>query len=221
MGRSGSRRSWHGPHAIRVLDFPHAAGYLAQAAQASFGPGTAETREWFARQRHALRHGDPGQVLTALPPSAERDTALSYLTARGAMIADAAFDAVGLPIGSGGVERANTLGIEARRTGAGMHWTRDHADAMVARRAMVASGRWATGWPRIVTALQATRRQHTAQRRQQRAIPRCARTVRLPRMGLTETRLLPIRGNRFRRALHAQRPSRLPQCEPHPSESPS
>lgn len=38
----------HTPHARRVLDFSHAAGYLAQAAQASFGPGTAQTSAWFA-----------------------------------------------------------------------------------------------------------------------------------------------------------------------------
>lgn len=165
---------WTCPHAIRVLDFPHAAGYLAQAAQASFGPGTAETSEWFACQRHALRHGDPDQVLaalTALPPSEARDTALGYLTARRAMLDYAAFSAAGLPVGSGCVESANKLVIEARLKRSGMHWTRDHADAMVALRAVVASDRWDTVWPRIVAAMHTARRHRTIQRRQARAVP--------------------------------------------------
>lgn len=40
----------HRPQAHRVLDCSHAAGYLAQAAQASFGPGTVQTSEWCASQ---------------------------------------------------------------------------------------------------------------------------------------------------------------------------
>ncbi len=41
----------HCPAAIRILDFPHAVGYLAQAAQAAFGPGTAATSAWLATRR--------------------------------------------------------------------------------------------------------------------------------------------------------------------------
>lgn len=162
------------PHAVRVLDFPHAAGYLATVAQAAFGPGTAETSAWFATQRHALRHGDPDTVLAALdalPPGPERDTARGYLTARRAMLAYPAWDAAGSPVGSGCVERANKLVVEARLKGAGMHWTRDHADALVALRAVVASGRWATVWPRLVRALRDAKRHRAQQRRQARATP--------------------------------------------------
>lgn len=39
---------WQCPHAVRILDVPHAAGWLATATQASFGPGTAGTSEWYA-----------------------------------------------------------------------------------------------------------------------------------------------------------------------------
>ncbi len=65
-----------------------------------------------------------------------------------------------------------------------MHWTRDHADVLVGVRA---SGRWATAWPRIVTASRATRRERTTQRRQTRAharnavpVPSVAPTAALP-----------------------------------------
>jgi hypothetical protein len=36
----------HCPDAVRILDFPHAAGYVSAAAQAMFGPGTAEASAW-------------------------------------------------------------------------------------------------------------------------------------------------------------------------------
>lgn len=161
----------HCPQATRVLDFAHAAGYLARAAQAVFGPGTPATSEWFGQQRHELRHGDPDRVLAAvaaLPSSQERDTVLGYLTTRRAMLAYAQFAAAGLPVGSGCVESANKLVIEARLKGAGMHWTRVHADAMVAVRTIVDADRWTGCWSRIVRTLQAER-QHRATRRRSEA----------------------------------------------------
>ncbi len=69
-----------------------------RAAQESLGPGTAATSEWFATQRHELRHGDPDRVLAALaapPPSRARDTAVRYLTARRGMLAYGVCDATG------------------------------------------------------------------------------------------------------------------------------
>ncbi len=160
------------PQAVRILDFPHAAGYLAAAAQAAFGPGTLETSAWFSTQRHALRHGDPDAVLGALgalPPSAKRETALGYLRARRPMIAYPAWDAAGYPVGSGCVESANKVVVEARLKGAGMHWSRPHADALVALRAVVTSGRWEAVWPRVVQALWDAKRARAHQRRQDRA----------------------------------------------------
>ncbi len=80
---------WRCPQAVRVRDVPHAVGSLAQAAQAAFGPGTEPTSAGIATQRHALRHGDPDQVLaalTALPSSPERDGALRDLGTRRAML---------------------------------------------------------------------------------------------------------------------------------------
>jgi len=70
-------------------------------------------------------------ALAALPPSPARDTATRDLTARRTMLASTACDAAGYPGGSGSVERANKLVIEARLTDAGMHWTCDHADVLV------------------------------------------------------------------------------------------
>lgn len=162
------------PHAVRILDIMHAIAYLADAAKAAFGPGTAETSEWLADQRHALRQGHAGQVLAALatlPPDATRETAIRYLSGRRSMLDYARCDATGWPVGSGAVESANKVIVEARLKGAGMHWSRCHVTPMVALRALDASDRWATAWPRIVTAWRADHRHRMSRRRAARSVP--------------------------------------------------
>lgn len=143
------------PSAVRVLDLMHAVGYLADAVKAACGPGAEATSEWLAAQRTALKRGETDGVLSALavlPVGEARDTAIRYLTARRAMLAYDQFVAAGWPIGSGVVESANKVVVEARLKGAGMHWSRPHADALVGLRALAASDRWEQAWPRIVTA---------------------------------------------------------------------
>jgi hypothetical protein len=152
----------HRPDAVRILDFPHAVEHLATAAQAAFGVGTAAAGDWLAAQAHELKHGDPTTVLAelgALPTTtatnpaaatAARDATLGYLTARWAQIQYAQFRAAGYPIGSGAVESANKLVVEARLKGAGMHWARTHVDPMLGLRTVACGDRWLEAWPQIV-----------------------------------------------------------------------
>jgi len=166
---------YHRPDAVRILDFPHAVGHLATAAQATFGAGTEAAQAWLTAQAHTLRHDDPAQVLAALhalptasapdPAAAARAQAatLAYLASRWEQIQYAAFRACGYPIGSGAVESANKLVVEARLKGSGMHWARRHVDPMVALRTVACADRWADAWPQIV---QQWRTQAAAQRRQ-------------------------------------------------------
>jgi hypothetical protein len=150
---------WHCPQAVRILDFPHAAGYLSAAAQARWGAGTAAASAWLGKYLHELKHGRPDRVLQALralpmgrapQPSEARAVqrqALQYLEARRAQVEYQQFQAAGYPIGSGIVESANKLVVEARLKGSGMHWARAHVNPLVALRGMLCSGRWATDWP--------------------------------------------------------------------------
>lgn len=161
---------WHVPQAVRILDFPHAAEHLNLAAQATFGSGTVEARQWLERCRHELRHGDPDRVLAslrALPTECSidpatgartRDEVIAYLEKRRAQIAYAEFAAAGYPIGSGMVESANKLVVEARLKGSGMHWARTNVNPMLALRTAACSGRWKQVWPHIWTRLCAPRR---------------------------------------------------------------
>jgi hypothetical protein len=166
----------HCPQALRILDFAHAAGYLAQAATEAFGADSAPLRDWFTAQRHALRHGEPEQVLaalSALPAGAARTDALRYLGGRRAMIAYRTFAAAGWPIGSGCVESAHKHVVQARLKRSGMHWTPEAVIPMLALRTTLANDRWEATWPRL-----GPHRRHL--RHQQRAARHRARPALLP-----------------------------------------
>jgi len=143
----------HLPNAVRILDFPHAVGHLSMVAQAVFGSGTEATGAWLGLQRHALRTGNPDSVLTAiadlpvatasdpLAAAAIRDREHAYFSTRRDQITYPTFVAAGLSIGSGAVESANKLVVEARLKGAGMHWAAHHVDPMLALRCALCSNR--------------------------------------------------------------------------------
>lgn len=172
----------HRPDAVRILDWGHGSGYVAQAGQAVFGAGTAATSEWVGTQLHELKHGEPGKVLGELRRIGEElasggdagrtleavKGALQYLEKRQEQIRYAYFQAMGYPIGSGIVESANKLVVEARLKGSGMHWAREHVDPMVALRTVACSDRWEEAWPLISERLRQKTKERAARRRAQR-----------------------------------------------------
>ena len=170
----------HRPDAVRILDWCHGAEYLAKAGQAAFGSGTPEASEWLGAQLHQLRHGDPQQVLDQLgelslgleaASGASTEAlkivkgSLEYLEKRRDQIRYAEFQALGYPIGSGAVESANKLVVEARLKGSGMHWARDNVNPMVALRNIVCSDRWEETWPQICQRIRERAKERTAARR--------------------------------------------------------
>jgi hypothetical protein len=80
----------------------------------------------------------------------------------------ARFQALGYPIGSGSVESANKLVVEARMKGAGMHWARPHVDPMVALRNIACNDRWEEAWPQITGELRRQAAQRRVELRQKR-----------------------------------------------------
>jgi len=56
----------HREDAVRILDFGHAAEYVAKAGQAVLGEGTPLFQEWFKTTLHELKHGQPEGVLNTL-----------------------------------------------------------------------------------------------------------------------------------------------------------
>lgn len=149
----------HRPDATRILDFPHAAEYVAKIGQAAFGTGTATTAAWLTDQLHQLKHGQDTTVLSTLTELCQRvaaassaevrkdlETRLAYLEKRRDQIHYGKFRESGYPIGSGAVESGNKLVTEARLKGAGMHWAPEHVDPLVALRTAVCADRWEESW---------------------------------------------------------------------------
>ena len=104
--------------------------------------------QWFARQRKALQHGDPEEVLRALRQLAATvklraratvQATLAYLQKRRGMLDCAWFQARGYPIDSGSVESANKLVVERRLKGAGMHRAHAHVNPVVVLRTVACS----------------------------------------------------------------------------------
>jgi hypothetical protein len=159
---------WQCPEAVRILDFPHALEHLGTAAQALFGPGTSTGSEWLGHQAHRLRHGQEAQVLTELANRVAGNlrpevravvvATQTYLATRAEQIAYATFAAAGYPIGSGCVESANKLVVEARLKGAGMHWARANVDPLLALRGPLVNKRWDQEWPTLWRGLRSARR---------------------------------------------------------------
>ena len=115
---------FHCPGAVRILDFPHTAGYMAEIGRGVFEEGSSLVDEWQREQVHCLKHEGTGPVLEDLRVLVERQETdlrkpLVYLEKREAQMQYPAFQAQGWPIGSGVVESANKLVVEARLKGGG------------------------------------------------------------------------------------------------------
>jgi len=173
----------HRQDATRILDFSHATGYVAQAGQSVLGEGTETFAEWLKQTRHELKHGQSEIVLDTLRDMQAEVSArgvgseaaanivqksLAYLEKRRAHITYAQFQALGYPIGSGSVESANKLVVEARLKGSGMHWAPPHVDPMLALRNIACSDRWEEAWPQITQRLRQQTREARMRRHQKR-----------------------------------------------------
>ena len=168
---------YHREDAVRVLDFPHAAEYVAQAGKSVWGEGAETTNEWLKEQLHTLKHEGPTDVLSELrtlaqdhPERSELIASLSYLEKREAHMQYPDYLAHGWPIGSGAVESANKLVVEARLKGAGMHWACAHVNPMLALRNAVCNERWRQARSQILTDLQRQKQQTRYSRREQRLV---------------------------------------------------
>src|SRR5206468_3649413 len=94
--------------------------------------------------------------------------AMEYLSKRVGQMQYPEYEAAGWPLGSGMVESANKVVVEARLKGAGMRWERTNVDAMVALRTIVYSDRWDEEWRQISGQLREDERARRAERRERR-----------------------------------------------------
>ena len=143
---------YHCTDAVRILDFAHAAEYINEIGQAVQAAGGRLPTRWLEGVLHHFRHQGPARVLTHLTwlaaryPSPLMQEKLTYLQKREAQMQYPTYQAAGWPIGSGSVESANKLVVEARLKGAGMRWGRQNVNPMLVLRNGVCNRRWKETW---------------------------------------------------------------------------
>jgi hypothetical protein len=144
-----------------ILDFWHAAEHLALAAEALFGKGSREAKDWYAKYRRVLLDKDDGaeRVLRSMNYFRKRvrrpgHRALSlseqcvYFKNNKKNMCYAEFRRRGLPIGSGPVEAACKTLVKARLGRSGQRWSIQGGQRILDLRAYVKSGRWDAFWKR-------------------------------------------------------------------------
>jgi hypothetical protein len=165
----------HRSDAVRILDFPHAAEHLAKLLEALSASGLTLPAQMLERCLHLLKHRGPSALARMADRLTDKETRredvrehLGYLRKRLSLMQYPTFRRAGWPIGSGMVESANKLVVEARLKGTGMRWERKNVNPMLALRNGVCNERWQETWH---TASQ-QRRELLIQRRRQRIVQR-------------------------------------------------
>jgi hypothetical protein len=165
---------YHRADAVRILDFAHAASAVSDIGEAVRAAGGRLPATWLEGVLHRLKHQGPQRVLTHLArltaryPSEASQEKLSYVQKRETHMQYPTYQQAGWPIGSGNVESANKVVVEARLKGAGMRWGRQNVNPMLVLRNAVCNRQWHETWATSLAqrqALRTTRRQADSQQR--------------------------------------------------------
>jgi hypothetical protein len=177
----------------------HAAEHISDLGNAAIDAGSVLASDWLSKQLHELKHNGPSQVLADLgqlvathPEVKELSDHLAYLEKREAQMQYPTFQAAGWPIGSGCVESANKVVVEARLKGAGMRWKRTNVNPMLVLRNAVCNGRWDETWKASRKQRQHTRQQLRDARTQARWEQAVARLMKLLLWCMPPTPRLPV-----------------------------
>jgi hypothetical protein len=146
--------------ATKVVDYGHASQHLKTGLAAYYGDKNVEGRAAYERLRIILRDqpGGVDQVIAELSGLVRKmggkrrkrrrkllGAELTYFQNQRARMAYAAYQARGLPIGSGVVEAACKTLATQRLKRSGMSW-RDGKQAILTIRSLQQSNRWRTAW---------------------------------------------------------------------------
>jgi hypothetical protein len=145
---------------IQIIDWWHALQYVWATVFVVYDQGSEAAQGWGLQLKeylwtgqlralfHALReHWPRGKEL----PEALRH-AVGYLFRPRRRLNYQAFRQAGYPVGSGTVESACKVVVQERLVQAGMRWSRPCAQALLALRCALLSGRWAVTWRSLVPA---------------------------------------------------------------------
>jgi hypothetical protein len=142
---------------VQVLDWWHALQKLWLIALLLFGEGSELGPAWVNKYRAFLWAGNLRPVFRYVRTCYPRGEAwpeglkqaLGYFYTHRHRMKYEKFRREGYPIGSGTVESACKTVAQARMKQAGMRWSRDGAQAMLALRSVILSDRWNEVWPTL------------------------------------------------------------------------
>lgn len=139
---------------VEIIDWWHLVEKLWAAANALLGQGQTQTSAWVQGLKDLLWTGQRRAAVQALRQLCPRGETLpepvrawlSYLFHHRHRIDYDRFRQAGYPVGSGSTESACKLLVQQRMKQAGMRWGRESAQAMLALRSVLLSGRWDQTW---------------------------------------------------------------------------
>ena len=142
------------PDAVQIVDRFHAKQHLSDVGKAIYGATSDLARTWAHARHDELDAGQLDAVLTALRARPHDDAArrcADYVERNRHRMQYPACRAAGLCTSTGVVEAGCKVAIGTRCKRTGMHWTVAGADAIIALRCCLLSGRYEDFWERRPT----------------------------------------------------------------------
>jgi hypothetical protein len=139
---------------VEILDWWHLVEKLWEVAAVWFSQDQAATTRWVESQKDNLWQQGGRPVIHAIRQLCPRGQPLpekvrqvvSYIFTHRGRIHYQQFRQDGYPIGSGTVESGGKVVMQERMKQAGMRWSRNNAQAMLALRSVLLSDRWDEVW---------------------------------------------------------------------------
>jgi hypothetical protein len=140
------------PEATQIVDRFHAKQHLSDLGKALYGPTNPRAAQWAGRRKEELDSGKFPVLLTAIrrqvSRSEEARRCLHYFQTNRHRMRYPEFHAQGLCTSTGVVEAGCKVAIGTRLKRAGMHWTKQGSNAIIALRCSKLSGRFQDFWER-------------------------------------------------------------------------
>lgn len=142
---------------VEILDWWHAVEKLWEVAGELLGENDATTARWMEQQKSHLWQSQLRQVIRAIRQLCPRGeplpdkvrTGVGYLFNHRWRMRYQQFREAGYPLGSGTVESACKVVMQERMKQAGMRWSREGAQAMLALRSVLLSECWDDVWANL------------------------------------------------------------------------
>ena len=148
------------PGAVQIVDEYHAREHVWEVARAAFAAEPSQKEGWATHVIDLLSTGQIEEVIRAIerlppmtpPPGKSRsvaDTEAEYFRTNTERMRYPLFRAQGMHVGSGIAEAACKVVVSTRAKRAGMRWTPDGLDAILALRTSVLNGSFDQRWQKL------------------------------------------------------------------------